>query len=992
MATYTYKGTKITGTSTTAKTFPKSGITSASVNQTYLNTSTGHVYKCTTAGGPDTAKWKYNNTPISKKPTVAVSGLGAPARTTVGSGTHHMKADWSVPKSLTSTEKPDRASDLWVTWSLGITGKDCAVAKAKSTSTTSSQINLNSFSLGNKTLTRSSFYPLTDTKLHSVTVKVRPSNASGDGPIAKATREFKKPKAPTISAFSFNSETGTVSCTITTDPGNGYAERYDTRYVVKVTDTRTGKTWNSSDTSSISTSITASYDASNYQALATKQYIKVVVKAWARGYAGDSEKVEKTYYVSFPAKPTITKERITSKTSSGRCVVELKTNSEKEHPVDRVKLEYLANVEYATDTSIPGTASWTDAGVSDDAQCTALTASVTNLIPDPGNYTWVRVKAYHAVESVLAIYSNYVRLKTLETPAATAVDERIKILSATAGEDGKSAVVVLGWNASGTDDATGTELTWSDSSDTWKSTEQPDMHEFSWSDGSRTVGNVTYNDSATITIKGLAEGTKYYIKARRYTDGDPMTYSPYSNTKTCLTTASSDVGEPQEEAVFAVCDRYVPTGQPLSVYWTFSGNGLQKDWQIVSSTGTVVARGGGSAGSARISAERLASVATGGTLTFTVRASSGADYAVSENCVVTIADRPALSVTAPSQMTAQPYSFTATVSSLSDLVVIVTSNGAMSQFPDGIRMQTNGDTIYSELVAPVWTENTNDFSATVTLPEGLDFWDNVSYDISVAAVDRSTGLRSEEVISAFMVDWDNKAVDPKAAITLTPLDETSDEGFHRLAVGFTLTAPTGSSSTDVYDIYRMDGGTARLIGEGFPLTYTGTDEYAPYGDGELLYYRIALRTVDGDVSFADVEYDLPADKLRFDWRDGSVELPYNITISDGYSKDVEIRNHMDGSVDGYWNPNITRKASLSTDVIPLQQKYEIEAVRQLARYAGPVFVRTPNASAFEADVQVTDLSASFGNSASIAIDANEVGLTQEFVLPIPYELEEEEEE
>ncbi len=54
-----YTGTKITGTSTTGTVFSGSGITSALVNDMYLNTSTGYIYRCTTAGAASAAKWAY---------------------------------------------------------------------------------------------------------------------------------------------------------------------------------------------------------------------------------------------------------------------------------------------------------------------------------------------------------------------------------------------------------------------------------------------------------------------------------------------------------------------------------------------------------------------------------------------------------------------------------------------------------------------------------------------------------------------------------------------------------------------------------------------------------------------------------------------------------------------------------------------------------------------------------------------------------------------
>lgn len=54
-----FSGTGITGTNATGTVFSGSGITSALVNDMYLNTSTAAVYKCTTGGNATTAKWAY---------------------------------------------------------------------------------------------------------------------------------------------------------------------------------------------------------------------------------------------------------------------------------------------------------------------------------------------------------------------------------------------------------------------------------------------------------------------------------------------------------------------------------------------------------------------------------------------------------------------------------------------------------------------------------------------------------------------------------------------------------------------------------------------------------------------------------------------------------------------------------------------------------------------------------------------------------------------
>lgn len=1019
---YSYKGTKITGTSTTAKVFKKSGVSNAKKNQTYFNTSTGHVYTCTTAGKASDAKWKYTRTDICAKPTVAVSSLGAPVRT----NDHVMQATWKVPGDLTNTKNGKRANGLDIVWYLGIAGTDPkSVAHTGNERLTSSAINLNWLTIGNVTYKRNSFYPFTSKYLGYVSVLVRPDNSKGNGPSATSTRYFTAPRAPSISALTLDTTNGHVTCTITTDPGNDYQERYDTRYKVVIKNTHTNTTQVLYDTSSTATEIPITYDATGYQALNYDEYILITVEAWARGYAGDSGHAYASHYISFPNAPTITDAEISSKDSAGKCTLSINTNENTEHPVDVVTLEYLASVTYKRESDIPGSTSWESSGIVDDGQCTALTMPVANLIPERGKYTWVRLRTYHDNEAVLYRYSSYKRLDYLTTPAPTAADDDIVILDTVAGGDGESAVVTLGWNKDGDDDSTGTELTWSDEEDCWKSTEDPKKYDFTWSDGPIVDGADTYYDSAVITIKGLEDSTKYYIRARRYLEGDPMTYSDYSNTATCLTSE-------MPESVVATCNRYIPTGDSLAVFWTFAGNGIQTEWQIVQDVwyelstddtvnadkayfkltggayvrvtpvgtenpsaegwyeqfgGAVIATGKNSLGSTQIGADRLATFAVNGSVSFNVQASTGSGFVISDSLVVSILDAPVLGVSASPTLTAQPVSFTATATTLSDLVVIVTSQGASGQFPTGMLMQTAGDTIHSNVYSPewVWDSVNNVWGASITLPGGLDFWDMGKYSLSVVAIDRATGLKSNQILHEFSVEWAHQAPDPFDFVALIPIDTVDDNDFHHQSVQIYLTPPTGSVTSDVYDIYRLNGDGAKLIGQSFPLTFVAMDDYAPFGDDLTLYYRIAIRTVDGDVAFADVEYVQDGSKIRFDWAAGTLELPYNLSVGDKYKKSMTTREHIDGGIDGYWNRNISRTASLNSDVISLTMQDEINAARQLARYSGPVFVRTPDGSAYEADVQVSDMSTD-GTLTKIAIDATEIDLTQEFILPTPFSL------
>lgn len=1121
---YDYKGTKITGDSTTAKVFKNSKIKNAKPKELYFNTDTGHVYKCVKGGAPDKATWKYKRTDIAKKPSLAVTSLSTPVRK---SG-YTMEATWKVPSSMVDKKKGDRATELKVYWYLAVDNstnpKEFEVKKNEKT--TSDSVNLNNFiATNNQKYTRASFHPIQQKKyLRTVSVKVRGANEKGTYPAKTAPikqRNFEAPRAPVISPLAFDAETGEVSCTITTDAGADYKERYDTTYSMKVYYSNEDKWYtiypNKYDSGvTTATSKTLTFDDPNYASREYGDYARVVVNATARGFMGDTAAGQEDFYIAYPSKAEIKGIKISGRSSSDKATIYVNTHHKTTTPVDRVKLEYLPNTEYSSAERIPGDAAWQTTDIIDDAQCNAMAMPVTNLIPDAGRYTWVRLKTYHASEAVLHVYSEPMRVKDLETPVADASDDRIKIVSARPAGDGKSLVVVLVWD-DGELPSTGTELTWDDEADTWKSTKEPSEHRFTWSDGPMEYEGETWPNSATITIKGLTEGETYHIRARRYNEGDIETYSEYSNPVTATTNE-------RPETVGAIFNRFVPKGSGLNVYWTFSGNGIQREWRIVSADGrTVIKSGEGSLGATQLTPHELEKTAINGIVTFTVQVSTGSDFVVSDIYTVTIIDAPTLTLNAPTVMDRQPYSFTAIASVPSDLVVIVTSQGVSGQFPEGVKTQTNGDTIYSDVykiqdwiagyaltsdtevkdkryyrrdgddyiaidylltsdtevvedkayfalsgetysrVQPVGTENPSEegwyelsigrnpseegwyeeiegVSATVTLPTQLDFWDLGNYSMSVVAIDRQTELRSAQVLHDFSVLWAHQAPDiapidtytlsadtevaegknyytydsetqtytvvitegtenPSTEgwyevttteyVTVTPIDEVDDAGYHHMAAQINLTPPPNAVETDRYEIYRMTGDGVYLIGRNFPQTYTAVDEYAPFGEDLTNHYRIATRTADGDVAFTDVEYVLEGDGIRIDWAGSYIEYPYNIGISDSYKKDVDVRRHLDGGIHGYWNEGIERKGSLSTSAIKLIQQTDIDDTRQLARYTGPAFVRTREGTAFEADVQITNLSSQNPQVMSIAIDATEIDLTDEFMLPTPYEIVEE---
>ena len=120
--------------------------------------------------------------------------------------------------------------------------------------------------------------------------------------------------------------------------------------------------------------------------------------------------------------------------------------------------------------------------------------------------------------------------------------------------------------------------------------------------------------------------------------------------------------------------------------------------------------------------------------------------------------------------------------------------------------------------------------------------------------------------------------------------------------------------------------------------------------------------------------------LRFDWGGKSVELPYNIEISDANDKQFEQQVYLDGSQKGSWGSSVVRQTTLSTNLIYLTSAEETELVRDLARYQGAVFVRTPLGQAFCANVEVSEISKNYDSKVvAVSFDCTEIDLTSDYM-------------
>lgn len=1058
--------------STTPTRFPKSGVSRAKVNDTYTNTTTGHVYQCTSIGSPtysyyktpDTkvvpgriyftrarnqqgqwvysavttpkkdelktyferslvspagtpakALWRYVRTDIVKKPGGKVSSLASPVR---GSGLV-FEATWKVPASLTDTSKGDRATKLEVKRRLSVSvTKSVKAANGKSklvkytddydnayttgTSTRSATVNVNSFKSGKKTYTRSSFYPLTDEKLTAVKVYVRAVNGKGDGEWVGESRKIGAPEKPTVATPTVDTGTWRVSCEITPAPDTAAKERYRTRYQVRVFRSATNE-WKTVQDGSTTTddAFTRSYDVTDAQIAG--RFTRVQFRAMSQGLAGDSDWTSwKEHVVGWPAKPTISKVEIKSTDATAYGTAKIATNASATAPVDGVRLQALVPGENDDDITTPeaatASADWEDVdGALDNGKCKALAFLIGEVTPPRGKHAWIRVKAWNDSEATFAAYSDPKRLDKLfvaAPPDPTAADDTCAIISCEKGADGRSAQVRFAWARSGrADDSDETEVSWSTREDAWDSTDDPKSYMVANSrgkSGNVPYGSVTYTKSYILTICDLDEGEQVFVRCRRHMKSND-TFGPYSNTGKCIPSIAPS-------GVVLSAPSHIAAGQGVTIVWGYAGGGTQRGWKLKTAGGKVIASGTDSMAACTVPWATVATHASNGVLSCRVEVSTGGDYVASGIAQTAIVEPPVLGFGAIQTVTAQPLAVPlACDKATAEVAVTVIAQGISGAAPYGDDVQAEGDTVWSDMLIPVWALDPQSgvYTATVAAPPGLALKDGGSYTVEAVATDTVTGLRSAAATATVSVAWARQAPVPADGVQIVPSVTTDADGAVARKCAITLAAPESAAETDVYDLYRMTGDGAQLIGADLALDAQVEDRYAPFGDATMRY-RVALRTVDGDVEWRDYEYDLEGEVIRFDFdgdEHGYVEIKTDIGAVEAFAKDFEASKAMDGTQAGGWAPGVAHTASYKGSVIRLEAQDVIDAVRDLARTPKPVFVRTGFGTAFAAnvDVDMLDLTSMGGSGVACSFKARAIDLTDDFMLPTPDDDEEEEE-
>lgn len=253
--------------------------------------------------------------------------------------------------------------------------------------------------------------------------------------------------------------------------------------------------------------------------------------------------------------------------------------------------------------------------------------------------------------------------------------------------------------------------------------------------------------------------------------------------------------------------------------------------------------------------------------------------------------------------------------------------------------------------------------------------DEAKYILSATVVDNYGQSVTEEI--EFEARWTHQPEIPAATV------EVDDDN---MIVKITPTVPDGytAETGDVCDIYRLSIDRPVLIVRDAIYGITYVDPYPAFNEhgGHLVVAKTANEdyiTSDGRLSWlylqGEAEDIINEDTVIIDFDGQRISLPYNISLGNSWEKDFERTTYLGGSVEGDWNPAVTRDLDLSTDVVltvPAGSQTQSD-MRRLADFPGICHVRTPEGSSFAANINVTEnIDGSKANLISYSLDVKKV--------------------
>lgn len=497
------------------------------------------------------------------------------------------------------------------------------------------------------------------------------------------------------------------------------------------------------------------------------------------------------------------------------------------------------------------------------------------------------------------------------------------------------------------DTANSAELAWADHEDAWESTNEPSSY--------------TIEDETVMSwvIADLVAGKRWFFRARLIKDdGSDKLVGPWS------AMYSYDLASIPDKPALILNKSVVEAGGSVTARWVFaSEDNTQQDYaEICTATisgntvtyGSVVAHVVNSQ-----QTEIKGNWATGQNYYYCLRVTSTSKKQSEWSDPVTLFVAPPISISVTQNsldvvggkyfLTAMPLTVTVTGAGASGqtIVSIVRAEEYHIYRPDG----SEADGFKGEHIA---THSQNgEAQVTITTDDLLGYLDDgAKYILRCTVIDEYGQAKTVEY--PFVVAWSHQAGIPSAEVEI-------DE-WQRIAIIKPI-APANYASGDVCDIYRISSDKPELILEGATFGQTYVDPYPAFGGRSG--HRIVTRTANDDYItednklawfMADIDIGdyLHEDMMIIDVNGDQIELPYNIELQNTWTKDFKRTTYLGGSVQGDWNPAVTRDLSANTVIIRGQDLDTQIAMRKLAGYAGPAHIRTPDGSSMSADIQVRE--------------------------------------
>lgn len=514
------------------------------------------------------------------------------------------------------------------------------------------------------------------------------------------------------------------------------------------------------------------------------------------------------------------------------------------------------------------------------------------------------------------------------------------------------------------------EVSWSQNPNAWSSTDQPSTYTL----------NSAYAPSWRIAK--LQTGVMWYFRVRlgKYAN-EAEVWSPYSDTVQLNLT--SEPLTPVLTLDKAVVSKPVISGvaEHIKAMWTYTSTdgtpqARAEIWKmnVSGETPTTISRVGyvdSAAQSMTLNILRSTTWATYGTIYLAVKLTSESGRTVWSEPIPLIITEPLIITgqTSISEITVPTDEGTRTVNAITSMPITATITGAGEGGTTSIAIERATDYVMDRPDEDVFNgyagelicyyEQSGEAPITITRDDLLGPLDDTAQYRFIMTIRDTYGQTAEQVIE-FEPHWTHQAIMPEGTAVIS-------DG---IAV-ITPTAPTGTLTGDVCDIYRLSADKPVLLYEGATFGESYVDPYPAIG--EMAGYRLVFRTADGDyitasntIAWLDIPAGLTERVTIIDFDGRRVTLEHNMDISHTWEKAFTETRYLGGAIQGDWNPGISKHASVNAEMVATDDPALIADMHRLASYAGICHVRTVDGLSFAADVQVSE-ARSFETTGKISV-------------------------